>query len=303
MIDKTMGKNVKAGVILLLAAVLSWASAPVFIHYFTGIFDQWTQNFFRYLSATCALWAISGVFFRPDIRKALTMVRVFILPTMLTFLFQITWVTGLTYVEPAIASLVTKSSVIFSAMLAFIVHADERAGIRDRRYIVGTLVALAGSVALILGGEIGSRFYVKGVLLLVLSSLIWAWYMVDIKRLFNSINPVVVFTMIATGTTALFLVCVLIWGDPGVFFSASIKIKVLVVFSGLMFISGAHIFYYLGVRTMGVAISASFTLVQPFFTGVISFFVFGEMLSHLQLVAGAVIIAGSYLVVNASRRR
>jgi drug/metabolite transporter (DMT)-like permease len=298
-----MSKNYKAGVILLLAAVLSWASAPVFIHYFTGIFDQWTQNFFRYFVASCALWIFSARFFREDVRKALGMVRVFFLPAIMTFGFQVLWVMGLTYVEPTMASLVTKSSVILTAILAFIVHADERVSIRDPRYILGTLVALVGCCALILGGDIESRFYVKGIIVLSIASMIWAWYMVYIKKLLNMINPVVVFTMICTGATVLLFVGMLIWGRPSVFFSSSAAIKVMIVFSGVLCIAGAHAFYCMAVRTMGVAISASFTLAQPLFTGVISFFVFGEMLNAVQLASGVIILAGSYFVVNASRRR
>ena len=298
-----MGINYKAGVILLVAAVLSWASAPVFIHYFTGIFDHWTQNFFRYLAATCGLWIISVTFFRQDIRKAFGMARVFILPAVLTFAFQIFWVIGLTYIEPTMASLVTKSAVIFTAILAFVVHADERVSIRDPRYIGGTLVALVGCTGLIFGGEIGSRFYVKGVIFLVIASMIWAWYMVHIKRLLNMVNPVVVFMMICTGATVLFLPGMLVWGSPSVFFSSPAIVKTMIVFSGVVCIAGAHAFYCLAVPTMGVAISSSFTLAQPFFTGIISYFVFGETLSTMQQIAGVVIIVGSYFVVNASRRK
>jgi len=298
-----MGKNVKAGIILLGAAVLSWASAPVFIHYFTGIFDQWTQNFFRYLAGTCVLWAISLLFFRQDIRKALPAAGAFVLPVVVNVVFQIIWVIGLKYIEPAFASLVTKTSVIFAAMLAFVFHAEERAGISDPRYIFGTLLALGGCAALILGGDIGSRIFLKGVLLLVIASLGWALYIVIIKKLLHRINPVVVFTMISTGTTALFFVFVLLWGRPKVFFSSPPLVKLMLVFSGVLCIAGAHTLYYFGVRIMGVAVSASFTLTQPLFTGMISYLAFSEVLNPVQLVSGVVIIAGSYFVVNASRER
>jgi len=297
-----MSVNRKIGVASLIGAVLAWATAPVFVHYFSKAFDQTTQNFFRYFSSTCLLWIVSLVFFRDHLKKAMRSVRKFIFPVAMNIIFQGFWVWGLTYIQPAFGTLVAKSGVLFAALFAYIFYRDERASIRSAKYIGGTLLALGGIAGLILSGRVDSRVYLKGVLLLTAGALFWSIYGIAVKRVLRDINPIASFTMISTYTTAVFLILMFAFGRPGDFLASSWRVKLLLTGSGVLCIATAHTFYYIGIKNLGVAISASFTLSQPLITAVISYIVFSEMLNLFQILSGLLIIAGSFLVIRASNR-
>ena len=54
---------------------------------------------------------------------------------------------------------------------------------------------------------------------------------------------------------------------------------------------------------LGIALSSSLALLIPLLVGIASFFLFRERLTWIQLVGGAILLSGCYLVTRARFRR
>jgi drug/metabolite transporter (DMT)-like permease len=123
-------------------------------------------------------------------------------------------------------------------------------------------------------------------------------YAIAVKKIARTINPIVSFTAIATGTTVVFFALFLAYGQPQRLFSSPWWIQSLLILSGLLGIAGSHTLFFYSVKILGVAVSSSFTLAQPLLTAIASYVVFSEILTPLQMLSGLFIIVGALLVIR-----
>ncbi len=302
----TMKYGTGSAAICLFAAVLFWSLTGLFVKHFSlAKMDADVQNLFRYVAATVGLWIISLIFYRREIIAALRRWQVFLLPTFFNCAFQLAMVGSLYQksVYPGFTSLVSKSSVIFSALLAFAFFRDERRTILSWRYLAGCALGIAGVTGVVLFGPTLKADFNLGTALVLLSALMWACYTLAMKRPITTVSPVVSFTIVATYTTIFFVVLTASRSRPSQFFSASACTQMMVIGSGLLCIAVAHCLYFIAVRRLGVAVCASFLLIQPVLTGSWSAIAFGERLNPGQLAMAVVLLAGLCLVLRAVRPR
>ena len=297
-----MSDSRRLGIICIILTTLFWGMAPVFIRYFSKnlALDPFTQNFFRYLAAMCFLWIVAGLFFRPQLKVAMRKPQRFVLPIVILVVLQIFWVLGLRHIQPAIGMVISRFRVLVCAVGAYYIFHDERLSIRDPRFILGTLIALGGTTVLALAGGVHDEVYLMGVLLIICCALIGAGYTLVIKLL-RDLNPVAAFTMISTGSTVLFFVLMMLFGDAATVLDAKPMVKFLLAFSGILCLGIAHSLLYTATNRIGVAVSSSFTAASPIITAIIAYFVFSDTLSPIQIVAGIAVMAGSFLVLRATR--
>jgi drug/metabolite transporter (DMT)-like permease len=72
----------------------------------------------------------------------------------------------------------------------------------------------------------------------------------------------------------------------------------------LIFALASQYWAYLGIsRQVSPALLTSFAFVNPLVAGVIGYFAFGQNLGPIQLIAGAILLLGIYLVVKSETRR
>jgi len=297
-----MGNNRKLGIVCIIGTTLFWGTAPVFIRYFSKYLalDPFTQNFFRYLAAMFFLWIVTGLFFRKQLGDVLRKPQRFIVPVLVLVLLQISWVVGLRIIQPAIGLVISRFRVLLCAVAAYFLFHDERTSIRDPKFIIGTLVALGGGAVLVLSGEVENRVYVRGIIYMLVCSVIGTGYMLVAKYL-RDLNPVASFTVISTGTALVFFVLMIGFGDASSVLEAGAGVNFLLALSGILCIGIAHSLLYTAINALGAAVSSSFTIGSPIFTAVIAYAVFSDALSWVQIISGAAIIAGSFLVLRASK--
>ena len=293
------------GVFCLVLSASIWAATPLFVKYFSlqGI-EADVQNLFRYLSATMGLWLLVLTRFPREAVRALKRWPIFLLPVSINCIFQVTMVSGLyrQSIYPGLMSLLSKSSTIFAVVLAFLIFRDERRTILSRRYLIGCALGVAGVVGVVMCAAEARADFNEGVFLVVLASFLWACYTLAMKRVVKGTRPLVAFTVIATWTTLFFLLLAVARSHPARFFSTvSMRDQVLVFVSGVLCIAVTHSLYFRAVERLGIAICASFLLIQPLITGVLSWFVFKETLTAGQMLMGVVLLTGAYLVIRAGR--
>lgn len=299
------GPSVGLGVLFLALAVVFWGFPGIFMKHFSTRLDLWTQNLCRYGFATAGLWGVCLALFRADALAAARRWKAFLLPTLFNCLFQVSLVGSLYHesIYPGFTSLVTRSSVLFATGLAFLFFREERGIIFSPLYLSGMTLGIVGVAGVILfgGGEVGADFGI-GAAMALAAALCWACYTVSMKGVLGKTSPVAGFTVVATFTTGFFVAMAFWRGNPGQFLELAPPDMMWLIVSGLVCISVAHTLYFQAVRTLGVAVCASFGLVGPLLTNAASAVIFGERLAPAQMLAGTLLLLGVYLTVRSRYR-
>ncbi|MCM0080621.1 EamA family transporter [Geomonas sp. Red32] len=183
------------------------------------------------------------------------------------------------------------SSPIMAGVLGFVVR-GERPG---RRWVVATVLALAGCALLAAGGG-GISVNPVGMLLAVAAGVSYASYTIAIKGLLpgRSAEAVmaVVFCIGALLLSPLLLTSNLQW-------IATPKGATLVLYLGVMVTALSYWLFVRGLRTVPVATAVTLSLAEPLTAALLGIFFLGERLSMMSmsgiplLFAGLVVLAGS----------
>jgi len=285
----------------LAASLGCWAVAPLFIKYFTGFFDAYTQNFYRY--------SIAAMFWMPllvvSIRRGgmdRTIWRLAFWPAMANILMQTCWASSLYYLEPGMHMLVARSTIAFTPLLGFILFPDERRLIRSKGFWIGVVLSSLGAVGVMVFKE---NFTARGTLIGVGyalgSSFLWGVYSALVRKKLRPKDPRLSFAVISIYTTLGCGLIMLLLGRPGAILNASASTWGLLIISAVLGIGIAHVFYYRAIHGIGVSIAAGLLLSLPFLTGALSWFVFGEVLNSRQWLSGIVLVAGGISLILSHR--
>jgi drug/metabolite transporter (DMT)-like permease len=283
----------------VIIAAFIWIWPSILIKFLSPYFDGHTQNFYRYLAAVVVLVPLNLACYREEFLHSLKNIRQFLLPVFLVFIFQTLWVKGIYLLEPALVALIARSSVLFVAFFSFIFFADERQVIHSRVFIIGSLMAIAG-VAGVIAGKNGLRLgsLGPGVLIILLGAVFWALYLTVVKKIVRNIDTLVAVTIIFSLAVPLFLAASLLFGNIGDVMKTPAGVNVVLFVSGIFCVGIANAFNYKSIKLIGTSISSNFVLITPFFTAVASYFIFGEVLSSLQVVSGIVLVAGCVVLLR-----
>ena len=170
------------------------------------------------------------------------------------------------------------------------------------RYLAGCLLGFAGVSGVVLFKEGATADFTGGVALVFVAAFCWACYTLAMKHVVTKTHPVVSFTIVSTYSTLFFVGLALVRSHPSQILSLGWPDRFWLAFSGLACISAAHSLYFHAVARLGVAVCASFVVVQPLATGVVSAGLFGERLNVPQMLMGALLLWGAYWVIRAGSR-
>ncbi|MEA1996763.1 MAG: DMT family transporter, partial [Gemmatimonadota bacterium] len=276
--------------------------AVTFVKYFSTMMDVHTQNFFRYCGASVFLSILVSVAYPGCFKRYLARWRVYFFLGSMVVAFQVCWVNALYRVDPAFVSLLGKVSTPLITVMAFLFYREERKVIRKPAFLAGFAMGMAGVAGVVVGisnfktGLMDTQL--TGIVLLLISSLIWSVYANLVKHILRTENSLQAFTFTCVSATVLFFPFMILRGNPGRLLGASPGLIALVIISGIIGIAGANSCYYLSIKRIGLAKSANLALAQPFLVGVVSFLIFGEILTMVQWIFGAVLLAGCALVIS-----
>lgn len=245
---------------------------------------------------------INLIYFGKDFLNSLKNIRQFIFPALLVFTFQILWVKSIYLLEPAMVALIGRSSVLFVALLSFLLFADERRVLTSIGFIAGSVMAIAGVVGIIIGkstAQFGG--FDQGVVFALLGAFFWALYLILVKRIVRKTDVMVSVSIIFVLALPLFFVGCLLFGDIAAICKTSASVNVILFVSGIFCVGVANAFNYKSIKLIGASVSSSFVLITPFFTAVASYFIFREVLSSFQIISGVVLVTGCILLLRAAR--
>jgi drug/metabolite transporter (DMT)-like permease len=289
----------------LLAAFL-WALGSIFVAYFALIFDVPTQNFFRYMSASLFLLAFSLIFNKRKYLASIRQLKAILPPTIIVFVFQFLNIYGIELTTPTIGTLVTRLSVIFVDLFSFIFFYEERAIVRNKYFLWGTLVAFLGTMGVIMTGS--SLFYTNdlfflGVLLSLLSAVLWALYIVTTKVSLGTVDPLSVTTNVFLISGAMFLPFSFLSNGFFRIFQVDTTTIVILLISGIVSVGIGNLLNNFVIREIGTSVSTSLQLLSIVFTAILSVVVFNEPMPLLKVVFSIVTLAGCWLILKASNSK
>ena len=206
--------SVRAAVALALACV-GWSLAPVFIRMCSLDFDPLTQSFVRYVSGSAMLAAICTVRWRSEFLLLLRRPGMLAGISALNVFMQYIWTVGCYGSTATTAQLIIKLNILFVIVLAYLLYHEERAVIRDPRYLGGTAISLVGLLFVLMkdGGSLLPVFD-SATMLLLLMSVCWAVYAVWGKHLAWKIHPVPMFGVMSIHSTIGLGLLALLIEDP-----------------------------------------------------------------------------------------
>ncbi len=298
---KTTQRFDAVGSLAVVGTAITFIAVPVIIRYLTGHLDTWSQNAYRYLVA----FVIWTPFLLLRVRQGRVENSVWekaLIPTVLNILQQILYTTAFYYIEPALMSLLVKTSLIWIIVFALLLFPDERSLLRSRLFWVGLPLCVIGVIGVMVFKE---GFTVKGtavgILLTLACGLSWGAYTVSVRYFFREVDSRTGFAVIAVYTTVGLLVLALIFGRPQQGLHMPLRAWTAVVGSGLLGIAIGHVFYYVAIKRVGATISALFMLITPLGVYAVTSYLFGEILGVKQWIAGAVLLSGAALVLWSQR--
>lgn len=295
--------SVRAAIALMLACI-GWSLAPVFIRLCSADFDPITQSFVRYLSGSAMLATICLLRWRKEFLLLLRHPRPVLGISALNTLMQYVWTAGCYGTPATTAQLIAKLNIVFVIVLAYLLYREERAVIRDARYLAGTAVSLVGLV-FVLMKDAHALIPVldASTLLLISMAVLWAVYAVWGKHIAWKIHPVPMFGVMGLLTMLGLGILSLLFGEPSRVTTVPGRIWAIAFVSGFISIGVAHPAFHYAQRELGSALCTAVNLVNPLFTFLFSLVLLpAEHMLPRQWIGAAALIAGMLFVLRASQR-
>ncbi len=141
-----------------------------------------------------------------------------------------------------------------------------------------------------------------GVLFLVLTSILWAIYIVSIKVALRNSDPL-------STTTNVFLISGVMYFPFSVFtggiykvFNENLVISFLLIISGILSIGIGNFLNYYAIQELGASISTNLQLLIPVVTGILSVVTLNEPMPFSKVVFSLLTLVGCWLVLRALNR-
>lgn len=293
----------RKGIFSLLMAAFAWSWPNVMIRILKPDFDVFTQSFFRNAAASVFLFAVGLIFTRRKIIDAASNLKMLLIPAVIMATNQIFFTAGVFMTSAVVSSLMGRLNAIMIPALSYALYEDERRVVGNRNFLLGAFLAFAGVMGVILGRDATKiDGFNLGVVFIIVGALSWSVYAVYIKKLVRSIDPLAIIAFISLMSVVLFLPVVLVFGDIRKIANVPAGTQMLLFGSGILGVGIGNVFYYHAIKHVGTSIAAIFFLLLPLSVGIIAFLVLGETLTIMQIMSGAVLVFGCWIVTRLAKK-
>ncbi|MCS7197390.1 MAG: DMT family transporter [Candidatus Bipolaricaulota bacterium] len=214
-------------------------------------------------------------------------------------LYQILFAIGLDLTTSAISSLLIGTIPIWAALLAMVLGWEK---ISQKAWL-GIFIAFTGVILVTLGspsvqGNPLAKDPLMGNLLTLGAAICWAGYTVLSKRLLERYSALRVSAVgLLVGVPGLwpFAMPYLISLD---WRALPLSVFVSLLYTSCLSIAVAYLIWSYSVQQLGAARTAVFNNIVPVITFILAFLVLGEPITGLQLLGGAVVLAGVWQTIR-----
>jgi drug/metabolite transporter (DMT)-like permease len=285
--------------LLLLCMALIWGVNFAVVKYATGELAPLAFNSARVVLAVVVLFTIVSMSGRtlPHGRDRLALLGLGVIGNGL---YQIFFIEGIARTRAGDAALLISAAPAFMAIIGWF-RGSERTGPRG---VIGILLSLIG-IGLVVFGEpasdSASRSTLLGDALILAACLCWSIYSVLVKPYTERIEGLSLHAVtMAGGAIPLLLVSLPTLAESR-WSSVSLGGWLAVLYSGLLALSLAYLFWYRGVRVIGPTRAAMYANLQPVIALGVAWATLHETPHLPQLVGAALIMSGLVLTRLPSR--
>jgi drug/metabolite transporter (DMT)-like permease len=289
------------GYAAVFATIIIWSLPSLFQFFLNRYYDIWAQNFYRYSIACLAITPLLLRGVRRGTSKIdMRAIAICLAPCIPNVVHQITQVMALFYMGPGVYAIFGRTSVIFTALLALIFFPEERYVIRQSQFQIGTLLGLVGAFGVIWfqAGAQDRHISFSGLFTAFTATFCWALYGVLVKRPSAELGSIRSFGIISFITSALLLPLTIAFGKIDTPFHAGTQVNFILIISAVTCITLAHVFYYVAIHEIGVALAQSLQLLCPAGALGLSALIFHERLTRLQLLSAILLLIGAFLAMR-----
>ncbi len=295
--------------------LLGWSSVPLFIAHFSRDMDVWSSNGWRY-AFSALLWAPVLLLAHARRRVPAGLWQNALVPALLNALGQAAFAWSFYNIDPATATFGLRLQIVFVAIGAYLLFPSERAVLRRPAAWAGIVLVLGGIAGTLLladqdnlptdvAGTTAS--YAFGVTLAVISGLLFAGYALSVRKFMHRYHPVTAFAAISQYTSVVLVGLMLVLArDPaqgtpdGGLHALAIGAGpfALLLLSAVIGIALGHVFYYISIARLGVAVSSGVIQLQPFCVAVAQLALFDKPLTVGQWICGSLAVLGAVLLLH-----
>lgn len=269
------------------------------LRYVSLNFDIINNNAVRFLSGGCLFLILVLVQYRHEV-KTLFSSRLIIFQLLLVALLM----TGNMYFfmnAMQLTSALTGSifcilGLPVTTTLAAFFYIDERKKAKQSRFILSSLLAIIGSAIFVGTTEqiaLGNNFTL-GAFYWIITITIAAVQNILVKQIAQKIHTLVISTVTALITGALFLGYAIISDKIDSFFAKPDYLILLLVVAGMYGLAtGMYMAFHI-IQKKGVITFNILQMMVPVSTAIVAYITLGETVSYLQLIGAAVVILGCY---------
>jgi drug/metabolite transporter (DMT)-like permease len=284
--------GISATDLLLLCMALIWGVNFIVVKFATSVFAPLAFNSVRILLALGVLWTILLVRGQPLPRRR-DVLSMLALGVLGNGLYQILWVEGMARTRASDAALLVAASPAFIEIIGW-ARGHERIGLRGMAGIAMSLAGIGLVVSGAANGLVGHSTW-SGNALILSSVLCWAFYSVGLKPFTERFDGLTISAVTMTGG----IVPMLIAAAPSLLATrwgaVSTAGWAAVVYSGILALVVAYLFWYRGVRVLGPTRASMYSNLQPLFAMAAAWLLLSESPRVLQLAGAACIIGGLVL--------
>jgi drug/metabolite transporter (DMT)-like permease len=289
------------GYAAVFATIIIWSLPSLFQFFLNRYYDVWAQNFYRYSIACLAITP----FLLRRVRRGgpkidMKAIAICLVPCIPNVVHQITQVMALFYMGPGVYAIFARTSVIFTALLALIFFPEERYVIRQSQFQIGTLLGLVGAFGVIWfqAGAQDRHISFSGLFIAFTATFCWALYGVLVKRPSAQLGSIRSFGIISFITSALLLPLAFAFGKIDTPLHVGTEVNFILIISAVTCITLAHVFYYVAIHEIGVALAQSLQLLCPVGALGLSALIFHERLTRPQLLSAILLLIGAFLAMR-----
>jgi len=306
--------SVLTGLITVVLTLAGWSSVPIFLRYFSDHIDLWTSNGWRY-GFSALLWLPVLIVAMARNRLPRGLWKAALIPSVINAAGQVLFTYAHYKIDPALLTSGLRSQLIFVAIGAWLMFPVERAVIRTPGYLLGAGLLVMGMIGVILARDptvttvvsvagshrdVGDASRVQGIVLAIGSGMLFAGYGLAVRKFMIGINSVLAFAAICQFTALVMVTLMFLlgdsWGTTVLKMPGHLIMWLLV--SGIIGIAIGHVFYYISIARLGVAVTAGVLQLQPFLVAVGSLWWFGERLTPVQWIGGCVAVTGALVMLG-----
>jgi len=285
------------GILATLATAFIWAWPMIFIRMLSYDFDIYTQSFYRYLSACVFFLIFSMIFMRHELVRAARNVKLLVVPSLLVAFFQMFNVAGVYMTNASVVGIANRINTLFIVLFSYLLFSEERRVIKSRYFIIANLFVITGIAGLTMGATELDLEFNMGVVMVLIGAVFWAAYIISLRRIVNTLEPLGAFPIIQFLAALVFLPIVLVSGDLLKVAEVSIQTNIILVVSGVICVGLGNITNYIAIKHLGSTIPASILTFKPILTILFAYIILGEVLTTFQLLSGLLLLVGCWIIV------